>query len=324
MIVNDPVYGKFNINDQVLIQIIKSRPMQRLKGVNQFGQLREEYGLPFYSRYEHSVGVMLLLRRLGANLEEQVAGLIHDVSHTVFSHTIDIAFGDHTKEDYQDNTHREYVNSTVLPKILSEHGLSPDGITNIENYLLLERPLPGLCADRVDYTLRCLKHATDPEVVDNLVSDLVVVRNEIMFKSREQARIFGVDYFKSQNIHWAEPLHVARAYLLADVIRDATAKGIISAADFYKTDAYIIDRVRNSKDGELNTKLHMLDGEIKLKIVKRNPDYVLRAKRRYVDPKFVENGRVYMLSKVDPAYKKLIEKQSELIQKGIMVRVSAY
>jgi HD superfamily phosphohydrolase len=32
---------------------------------------------------------MLLVRRLGASLEEQIAALLHDVSHTAFSHVID-------------------------------------------------------------------------------------------------------------------------------------------------------------------------------------------------------------------------------------------
>jgi len=48
------------------------------------------------TRFDHSVGVMLLIRKLGAGsspasalLKEQVAALLHDVSHTAFSHVID-------------------------------------------------------------------------------------------------------------------------------------------------------------------------------------------------------------------------------------------
>jgi hypothetical protein len=35
------------------------------------------------TRYEHSVGAMLAVRRLGGNLEAQASALLHDVAHTV-------------------------------------------------------------------------------------------------------------------------------------------------------------------------------------------------------------------------------------------------
>ena len=35
----------------------------------------------------------MLLAKKGASLTEQIAGLIHDVSHTVFSHVIDRVVG---------------------------------------------------------------------------------------------------------------------------------------------------------------------------------------------------------------------------------------
>ena len=48
-------------------------------------------GVPVQERdpFEHSLGVYLLLRRLGADRREQVAGLLHDISHTAFSHAVD-------------------------------------------------------------------------------------------------------------------------------------------------------------------------------------------------------------------------------------------
>jgi hypothetical protein len=86
MILKDPLYGSFKIKEKVLLDLLKSQPVQRLKGVSQQGFPKRETktDFPIFTRYEHSVGVMLLLRRLNASVEEQVAGLIHDVSHTAF------------------------------------------------------------------------------------------------------------------------------------------------------------------------------------------------------------------------------------------------
>ena len=40
---------------------------------------------------------MLLIKKLGGSVEEQIAGLLHDVSHTAFSHVIDYVFDNKMK-----------------------------------------------------------------------------------------------------------------------------------------------------------------------------------------------------------------------------------
>ena len=150
----DIVYGKEEINEPILIELINSAPIQRLKGVSQFGIPDEYYHKKGFSRFEHSIGVLILLRRLNAKLEEQVAGLLHDVSHTAFSHLIDWVIGDPSKEDYQDKTLLKTLEETEISQILKKYGFSPKKIAGIEKFFLLEQRAPNLCADRVDYTLR--------------------------------------------------------------------------------------------------------------------------------------------------------------------------
>src|SRR4030042_264193 len=97
---SDPAYGKFEIKHEVLQDVIRTGALQRLKGINQYGTF--QFILPKFktSRFEHSVGVCHLLGRLGASVEEQLAGLAHDISHTAFSHVIDYVNG---QEDVQEN-----------------------------------------------------------------------------------------------------------------------------------------------------------------------------------------------------------------------------
>ncbi len=61
------------------------------------------FAFPFktVTRYEHSLGVYLLLRRLGAGPREQVAGLLHDVSHTAFSHAVDFVFSSEEQDHHE-------------------------------------------------------------------------------------------------------------------------------------------------------------------------------------------------------------------------------
>ena len=109
MKINDRVYGNQEINEAILLDLINSNSIKRLKDISQIGMPDEYLSFSGFSRYEHSLGVMILLKRLRANLEEQVAGLLHDISHTPFSHVIDWVIGDPTKEDYQDSIFREFL-----------------------------------------------------------------------------------------------------------------------------------------------------------------------------------------------------------------------
>ena len=107
MDIKDEIYGEFKVAEPVLISLINSQPIQRLKGIDNYGIPKEMYQFPGFSRFDHSLGVLLLLRRLGAGIEEQVAGLLHDVSHTAFSHVVDWAIGDSEKEDLGFNSFLE-------------------------------------------------------------------------------------------------------------------------------------------------------------------------------------------------------------------------
>ena len=69
LIIDDPVYGKVKIDEPVLIDLIESNPVQRLKGICQNGP-RDYWHRNTFSRYSHSIGVLILLRILGATLKE--------------------------------------------------------------------------------------------------------------------------------------------------------------------------------------------------------------------------------------------------------------
>lgn len=79
-VIGDDIYGEIKINEPILLKLLGSPSILRLKKISQCGVPDRYYHLKNYSRYEHSVGAMILLRKLGATLEEQVAGLLHDVS----------------------------------------------------------------------------------------------------------------------------------------------------------------------------------------------------------------------------------------------------
>ncbi|MEH6979544.1 HD domain-containing protein, partial [Bacillus pseudomycoides] len=153
MIISDIIYGEFEV-DKVLEELILSKPVQRLKGVHQAGAsylINEKWNV---TRFDHSVGVMLLIKKLGGSVEEQIAGLLHDISHTAFSHVIDFVF-DNKDEDYHEKIYSTVIKNSEIPGILAKYDYNYEDILfDDSKWTLLEQSAPDLCADRVDYTLR--------------------------------------------------------------------------------------------------------------------------------------------------------------------------
>src|SRR3989338_5650431 len=156
MNIKDRVYGNVEISEPVLLEIINSPTLQRLKDIDQAGYFEPHFSGTRHSRFEHSVGVCSLLKNYGAPIEEQIAGLIHDVSHSAFSHCIDYVLdvGSEKEHNHQDNVFDEFVRKSEIPEILKKYNLDLDYILDDQNFPLKEKDLPDLCADRIDYSLR--------------------------------------------------------------------------------------------------------------------------------------------------------------------------
>src|SRR3954453_10752558 len=150
---NDRVYGDVTIEDPRLLALIACPTFQRLRGIRQAGPSALAFPFKTVTRYEHSLGVHLLLRRLGADLREQVAGLLHDISHTAFSHAADFVFSSEEQNHHEQLKH-EFLHREDIVAALAPLGFAPEELFDDSVYPLLERPIPWLCADRVDYFFR--------------------------------------------------------------------------------------------------------------------------------------------------------------------------
>ena len=191
MIFKDAVHGSVDVDVPVIKELAESKPIQRIKAVCNQG-VPKKYIADFevdYSRFDHSVGVMLALRRVGASLEEQVAGFLHDVSHTAFSHLVDYVIGSGVKEDYQDNRHAHFFGKgTELYGILKSNEMDPEKISNPENFGLLEREQPYLCADRFDNTARLWAEEEGSEAVRRTLESLTAYDGYLVFKEKRNRK----------------------------------------------------------------------------------------------------------------------------------------
>lgn len=320
--VDDPIYGVTVIEEPVLVELANCKAMRRLEGVSQFGMPDRLYPFPGFSRYEHSVGTAILLGKLEASLEEQAAGMIHDVSHPAFSHLVDWVIGNREKEDHQDKSHKRVVFSSDIPKILLKYGFEPEEIIDVKRYGLLERETPDLCADRVDYALREFESWAAPYAVKNCLWDLVNFKGRIAFNNGVSACEFGEAYARCQREHWGGAECVVRWEILAQTLKHALKKRIIEIKDFELEDEQVLRKLTINGDAEIGANLGLLERKrLHLRENTKNPQYALKKKFRYIDPHFVENGKLYQLSKESKTYRRFLEEQKEINERGINVDI---
>jgi len=300
-------YGSFYVHEPVLLELFDSPVMQRLKGIRQYGVLyyvdKKEY-----NRYEHSVGVWAILRRYGACLEEQIAGLLHDASHTVFSHVADALFKHtSTKNSYQDDIHEWYLQQQKVPELLAKHGISLESVMHKSGkHRMAEQDLPDLCADRIEYNLY-------GGLLENMITknDIEPILQTLKFKD---GRWFFTDIMRAQQFSQISLYHTEYVWgglsnfvtykFAAQALRRAVDIKLLSFDDIhFSVDDIVWNKMCQSKDGEIKTALNNLLHHGGNFIQTDKPtDLVITTKFRGVNPWVLVDGDFKRLTDCNKAY----------------------
>ena len=326
VVINDIVYGQIEVTDQVLIELMASAPLQRLKLIAQHGARPMVTTGARVNRYDHCVGVMLLLRKLGATVEEQVAGLLHDVPHTAFSHVIDYVFTDNNNEhSFHENYFEKMVMESEIPGILKKYGVDVHRVINESLFSLLERGLPDLCADRLDYSFRdfmAFNNGDDGRCA-RFVSHLIVHNGEIIFDDMDVALEYAKHYLWMDKSQWSTYSSVAAYQFLGECIKRALEIKVLTFDDLFLTDDVVLAKLRESTDEVIQDNLAYLVPTLKVEVVSaEEADISSMAKLRFVNPKVLGPERVVSL--VGDLYPQMLEKvedRRKAIEKGIFLRV---
>ncbi|NCS99856.1 HD domain-containing protein [Candidatus Parcubacteria bacterium] len=322
----DLVLGESEITEPVILELINSPSLQRLKKINQVGYgldyaLREKLDVKTdeydHNRFAHSVGVYLLLHKYNAPLEEQIAGLIHDVSHSAFSHCIDYVLdaGSEQKHNHQDNIFESFVRKTEIPEIIKKYGLDLEYILNDKNFPLKERSLPDLCADRINYSL--ISAIIYGELNDDdkkyLLDNLTVENNNWVFKNFESAKKYAELFLKLNTVYYAGLPSAVMFRTVGDCLRYALQRGYISLDDLYTTDKLVLEKVQNflDKDKKLKLLWERMNNKVKVSNDPNNWDSQVFCKSRAVDPLFSSDGKLLRISEVEKEWSDIIREESK-------------
>jgi len=301
MKIEDPVYGKTEVDEPVLLALMESDAMQRLRGVLQHG-ITGLLGITKpTTRYEHSLGVMLLVRHFDASLPEQIAALLHDVSHTAFSHVIDYVFNGHDSQSYHEEMKAQYILSTDIPNVLSAYGYDWQEFLEEEEFTLLEQPSPALCADRLDYFLRDSfgMQLASLAQIQFALDHLVVHDKRIVVDDLIAARWLGDTFITADDASWSNFREVGLYELTAQAIRTGLELGVLSEEDIWGTDARAWDRLKASPDPRLQAQVRLVSPETRFIRDESQPTFRVSTKVRTIDPPVLLNGNVAPLSELD-------------------------
>lgn len=322
MIINDSIYGSFNLTP-LLEELVNAKAVQRLKDIHQGGSsylINPNWNV---TRYEHSIGVMILISMMGGSIKEQIAGLLHDISHTAFSHVIDFAL-DNKNEDYHEEIFDKVVENSEIPMILKKYGYDYKEILEDETkWTILEKSAPSLCADRIDYTLRDMFHYgfISMEEINEFIKSLKVINGEIVITSIDKAEWFVESYYKEVIVFFMNPLNVYSSDRLAKALRLSLSLNELTFDDLLKTDYEVFSILKDSKSKEILDLINSINPNVR--VIENKNDYDIHKvnKLRLINPFIFVDNILCRASDKSPTIKTLNEKALKKSLEGVHIKI---
>ena len=318
----DTFYGPIEVEEAVLLELIESAPFQRLKDIHQYGICYYTTHREEYSRYDHSLGVFTILRKNKFPLKTQIAGLLHDVSHTAFSHVSEWVFrqGNHSVSNHED-LHESFLKESGLEKILVRYGFKGSELLPAL-FPALDCPLPYLCADRIDYNLQGAFHQgflTRKEIDEIVHNDLQYVDGKWISQRPDlMKKLAKFSLFMTKDC-WGSPVNHMLSVWFSDAILRAIELGSLSFRDFCSgTDQTIWDLLTKHKDKKIKTLMHKVLN-YKQYLFFADPTeahLVIKSKFRGLNPLVQTNSGVSSLSSLDFDYAREFEETKILHKTG--------
>ena len=319
----DTVYGSTSFTEPMILDLMQSDAMQRLRSVLQHG-ITAVLGITQpITRFEHSVGAMILVQRAGASVCEQAAALMHDVSHTAFSHVADFVFGG--PNSYHEEKRREGMAQSDIPAVLSRHGVDWTDFLDDERFPLLEQPSPRLCADRVDYFLRdslALGILTQ-EQVKQLYESLTVVEGRFAVRDLEAARLFGYKYMEADQTSWSDKTAILLYELTARALRTAFDRAVVSERDLWGGDKQLWDKISQTQDPAVAASVNLILRYREFVVNDSQPTVRLQPKIRTIDPDVLTDGGMLPLSALDAEFRAYRENYLKTRASTISLRLAS-
>lgn len=214
MYIREPVLGTIRLS-RLQEELLKTVEVQRLSFIHQLGTTFQSYPGAHCMRLAHALGVSHLAGRIAGHLSDrspeeyndptettrdlvEAAGLLHDIGHTPWSHTLEPLYLELTGEDHMDLVADMVTGRTTMPirgagkipGILKKYGINPVDVADLitgkytKKEFAQQMIFGEVDADMLDYLQRDF-HFTGVAFghieVDRIISIMAIKKGKLVF-----------------------------------------------------------------------------------------------------------------------------------------------
>ena len=268
----------------------------------------------FYSSFDHSIAVALMVWHFTKDKKQTLAGLFHDISTPAFKHCVDFLNGDYEKQESTEDLTSEFIKkSDDVVKLLKNDNIKISEIDNYHIYPIADNDTPKLSADRLEYSLSNAMFQYKLLTLDEakeIYDDIEIEQNEfgeaeLGFKTKAIARKF-VKITNEMSVNYRCDENRFSMQFIADILKRLKDENKITIEDLYDLkESEIIKIIEKSKYKDIFDAWRKAK---KINTSKNKPEGVYsvhqKAKVRYIDP--LCNGE--RMSKICKIAKSAIDK----------------
>ncbi|MBR2108074.1 MAG: hypothetical protein IJ937_12505, partial [Treponema sp.] len=183
-----------------------------------------------------------------------IAGLLHDVSTTVFSHVSDFRKGDAlTQTSTEEPTQKMILSDFALCNLLQQDGIDPKKVVDYHIYPIADNEIPSLSADRLEYMYpsgAALDGSWSLEEIAKTYNELTIFKNEenkdeLGFNSVEIAELYCKKFCMIGHILQLNENKLS-LQLLSQIMSKAVELDVLQEEDFMTlSESKIIEKIES-------------------------------------------------------------------------------
>ncbi|MCQ2573475.1 MAG: HD domain-containing protein [Treponema sp.] len=307
--------------------------MQRLKGIGLLcgtdwtSLYKNRF---YYSRYDHSFGVALIVWHFTHDKKQTLAGLFHDLSTPLFSHVADFRKGDALTQSSTEEPNEIIIkNDMELSRLLELDGLTADQVCDYHVYPIADNEIPQLSADRLEYMFpsgMALEGSWTMEEIARVYNDLSVLKNEdgideLGFRSLECAELYTYRFCMTGHVLQLNENKLTLS-ILAKITSLAISEGLLTEEDCMKmSEKNAMERFEQKGSSILKKYLSTFRNMTKIEHMEEKPNdgvndsdcpewfsVNIKVKQRYINPLVLcDDGVVRRVYEASEKSRQLIE-----------------
>ena len=309
---------------EFLYEYANVKEMQRLKGISMVSACEHTKLIPynfFHTRYEHSLGVALIVWNFTKSKKQTIAGLYHDIATPSFSHVVDFLHGDYEKQETTEELTERFIRkSEEINKLLKRDGIKISEIKDYHLYPIADNDSPQLSADRLEYTLSdglVTQNAFSIESIKRIYDNLEVLKNEneedeLGFKDLSIAEEYVTRASKMWHLFSGNNENNMIMQFWTDILKKMADESYIKEEDLYKySEAEIVEMIEKCPDKKISKAFEIFKNSKEIgrseAIIKDKYCISVKTKKRYTNPLVLINGKAKRIDQVSSKGKEIIE-----------------